>query len=152
MSCLLKHFWQAVLLCFCPVCSNISDRRCCYVLTCFGLSSENASGGTLPCLSLCSGGTVPGGILTCFGMFAALQCELACCVWMIFCTVLCERCQVQWREAHQSCDQKSRIGEKRETRASVPTFLQNDISQQPRSLYFAWPRRSKEHFLRKMEE
>ena len=33
----------------CHVCSNISDRRRCYVLTCFGLSSENASGGTLPC-------------------------------------------------------------------------------------------------------
>ena len=58
----------------CHVCSNISDRWCCYVLTCFGLNSENASGGTLPCLSLCSGGTVPGGILTCFGMFVACLC------------------------------------------------------------------------------
>ena len=77
--------WSPVLACsvsetaplnLCHVCSNISDRRCCHVLTYFGLSSENASGGTLPCSSLCSGGTVPGAILTCFGMFAACLCAM----------------------------------------------------------------------------
>ena len=99
LPCLLKHFWQAVL----------------HVLTCFGLSSENASGGTLPCFSLCSGGTVAGGILTCLGMCCLPLYNVSWrgCVWiMIFCTVLCERCQVQWREAHQSCDQKNASAKK----------------------------------------